>query len=159
MALAPYKGPAYMRFAREKTAQMTTSKMPFTIGKAQVFKNGKDLCFIGCGPVVWEALQAAVSLEKRGIKAMVINCHTVKPLDEKTILAAARKCKKVITIEEAQINGGLGGAVAELLSEKCPVPLVRVGINDHFGESGEPEELLHKFGLSKERLVKEGERM
>ena len=159
MALAAYKGPAYMRFAREKTAQMTTSKMPFTIGKAQVFKNGKDLCFIGCGPVVWEALQAAVSLEKRGIKAMVINCHTVKPLDEKTILAAARKCKKVITIEEAQINGGLGGAVAELLSEKCPVPLVRVGINDHFGESGEPEELLHKFGLSKERLVKEGERM
>jgi transketolase len=154
-ALAKYKGPAYMRFAREKTEQMTTSRTPFKIGKAQVFKEGKDIVLIGSGPVVYECLAAALKLQEKGIDAMVINCHTIKPLDEKTILAAAKKCKKVVTVEEAQITGGLGGAISEFLSETYPVKIKRIGVRDHFGESGEPEELLKKFGFSSENIVKE----
>ena len=153
-AIAVYKGPAYMRFAREKTAQVTTSKTPFEIGKAQVLKDGKDVALIAAGLLVHECLIAALELQKQGINAMVINCHTVKPLDEKTLVAAARKCKRAVTAEEHQTLGGLGGAVAELLSEKYPVPIRRVGVQDRFGESGEPDELLIKFGLSSLEIIK-----
>ncbi len=159
MAMASYKGPAYMRFAREKTPQMTTAQTSFEIGKAQVFKDGKDIALIGCGPVVYQCLEAARQLEKHGIYAMVINCHTIKPLDRGVIVSAARKCKLVITVEEAQINGGLGGAVAELLGEECPTLLKRIGVRDHYGESGSPQELLHKFSFSAEHIVKEARKM
>ena len=108
---------------------------------------------------MYQCVQAAVQLKKQGIHAMVINCHTIKPLDTKTILSVARKCKRVITVEEAQINGGLGGAIAELLSEECPTPLKRIGVRDHYGESGTPEELLHKFGFSAEHIVTEARKM
>ena len=155
MALAAYKGPGYMRFAREKTPQMTTVKTPFEIGKAQLLKEGADVCIIGAGPVVFECLKAAQLLEEKNINAMVINCHTIKPLDEKMILNAARKCKRVVTVEEAQIAGGLGGAVAEFLSEVYPVPIKRVGVRDHYGESGSPEELLEKFGFSAKHITQE----
>jgi transketolase len=155
IALAKYKGPCYMRFAREKTPQFTTKKTPFQIGKAQVLKNGGDVCIIAAGPVVYECLVAAENLQKKGISATVINSHTIKPLDEKTILTAVKKCKCVITVEEAQIIGGLGGAVAELLSEKCPIKLKRIGVKDHFGESGSPEELLKKFGFDANSIYKE----
>ncbi len=154
-ALARWKGPAYMRFAREKTEQMTTAKTPFEIGRAQIFKDGQDIAILGAGPRVYECLKAAQQLEQLGINALVINCHTIKPLDETTILAAAQKCKKVVTVEEAQIIGGLGGAIAELLAERFPVPLKRIGVQDHFGESGDPDELLKKFGLSADHIVKE----
>lgn len=159
LAMAQYKGPAYMRFAREKTEQMTTSATPFEIGKSQVFKDGKDIALIGAGPVVYQCLEAAKELEKHGIQAMVINCHTIKPLDHKTILSAARKCKRIITVEEAQVNGGLGGAVAEFLGEVYPTKMKRVGVRDHYGESGTPEELLHKFGFSAQHIVKEARKM
>ncbi|HLC52289.1 MAG TPA: transketolase family protein [Candidatus Nanoarchaeia archaeon] len=152
-ALAEYKGPAYMRFARHKTEQITTAKTPFKIGKAQVFKDGKDVALIGAGPMVYECLKAAEKLTEMGIEAMVVNCHTVKPLDGETLLAAAKKCKRIITVEEAQIIGGLGGAIAEFLVENYPVPLKRVGVRDRFGESGEPEELLKEFGLSSDHIV------
>src|SRR3989338_8677650 len=154
-ALADYKGPAYMRFAREKTAQVTTAKTPFEIGKAQILKDGEDIAIIGAGPLVYECLLAAGLLQERGVHAMVINCHTIKPLDKNTILNAARKCKRVLTVEEAQVNGGLGGAIAELLSEECPTKLKRIAVMDRFGESGEPEELIKKFGLSSEFIFKE----
>lgn len=154
-AIAAYEGPAYMRFAREKTEQMTTAKTPFEIGKAQVLKEGEDVAIIGAGPLVYECLLAAGLLQERGVHAMVINCHTIKPLDKNTLLAAARKCKKVLTVEEAQITGGLGGAIAELLSEEQPTKMKRIGVLDRFGESGEPDELIKKFGLSSEFIFKE----
>ncbi len=155
LALAQWKGPAYLRFARHKTPQITSAQTPFEIGKAQVLKEGKDVAIIACGPIVCNCLEAANLLETKKIKTMVINCHTIKPLDEKTILMAAKKCKRVVTVEEHQIVGGLGGAVAEYLSTVFPVPITRLGFKDHFGESGEPEEILKKAGLSTEQIVKE----
>lgn len=154
-AIAAYQGPSYMRFAREKTEQLTTLKTPFEIGKAQILKEGEDVAIIGAGPLLYECLLAAGLLQERGVHAMVINCHTIKPLDKTTILNAARKCKRVVTVEEAQITGGLGGAIAELLAEEQPTKLKRIGVLDRFGESGEPEELVKKFGLSSETIFKE----
>ncbi len=155
LALAVWKGPVYLRFARHKTPQITSAQTPFEIGKAQILKEGKDVAIIACGPIVCNCLEAANLLEAKRIKVMVINCHTIKPLDEKTILMAAKKCKKIITVEEHQIAGGLGGAVAEYLSTVYPIPITRMGFKDHFGESGEPEEILKKAGLSTEQIVKE----
>ncbi|HIJ11174.1 TPA: transketolase family protein, partial [Candidatus Woesearchaeota archaeon] len=159
MAVAKYKGPAYMRFARNKTQQMTTTKTPFVIGKAQVLKQGNDIALIGAGPVMYECLAAAHILQQKGINAMVINSHTIKPLDGKTILAAAKKCGKILTVEEAQITGGLGGAVAEFLAENHPTKMKRIGMKDRFGESGEPDELLKAFGFSAEHIVREARKL
>ncbi len=157
--IAKYNGPAYMRFAREKTAQMTTSKTPFQIGKAQVLKEGWDIAIIAAGPLLFQCLEAAVLLQESGVDAMIINSHTIKPLDEKTILMAAQRCRRVITVEEHQVIGGLGSAVAEFLSENCPVKMKRIGMPDSFGESGSPDELLDKFGLNAERIYKEAMEM
>jgi transketolase len=162
VALAEHKGTCYMRFAREKTPVMTTEKTPFKIGQAEVFKHGTDVTIIACGPLVYEALLAAEQLEEtrnkkqevRGIFCEVINCHTIKPLDKKTILESVKKTGRVVTVEEHQITGGLGGAVAEMLAENYPVPLERVGMPDHFGESGQPEELLKKWGMDKDGIIK-----
>lgn len=150
---AMLKGPVYIRFAREKTPIFTTEKTPFTIGRAEVFKQGEDIAIIACGTMVYEALLASHELEKQKVRAMVINCHTIKPLDTKTILMAAKTCGKVVTIEEHQITGGLGGAVAEYLSTAHPVPMKILGVRDRFGESGEPDELLTKYGLRSENIV------
>ena len=158
-ALAAHKGPAYMRFARDKTPQLTTKKTPFKIGEAQVLKGGSDICLIGAGPIIYECLEAASLLQEKNINAMVINCHTIKPLDHKTILDAAKKCQKIITVEEAQIAGGLGGVITEYLSEIYPVPIKRIGVRDHFGESGEPAQLLHKFGFSAQHIMDEATKM
>ncbi len=140
--------PTYIRFAREKTAVVTTDKTPFEIGRAEVFRHGKRVTIIACGPLVYEALLAAEEVDGE-----VINCHTIKPLDQRTILESVRKTHKVVTVEEHQITGGLGGVVAELLVEHEPVPMRRVGVRDRFGESGEPEELLKKFGLKAKDIV------
>lgn len=155
VAIAKFKGPAYMRFAREKTEQITTSNTPFKIGQAQILKDGKDIAIIAAGPPVYECLGAALRLQQRGINAMVINSHTVKPLDKKTILMAAKKCKRIVVVEEAQITGGLGGAISEFLSETYPTKIKRIGVKDHFGESGTPDELLKKFGFSANHVYKE----
>lgn len=148
VAMAEDKRPNYLRLAREATAVFTTDSTPFEIGKAQVFKEGSDITIIATGTMSYEALVAAQTLEKDGISVEVVHCATIKPLDEETILASVRKTKMVITVEEAQIAGGLGGAVAELLSEKEPTRLHRMGIKDRFGESGKPDELLRAFGLT-----------
>ena len=159
IAIAKYVGPAYMRFARVETDQMTTSKTPFKIGEAQVLKDGKDIALIGAGPVVSECLKAAEILEKQGINAMVINNHTIKPLDKKTILMAAKKCKKIVTVEEHQVTGGAGSSICEYLSSVYPVPIKRVGMPDRYGESGEPNELLSAFGFSAKHIVKEAKKL
>lgn len=148
VAMSEDKRPNYIRLAREATPVFTTDKTPFEIGKAQVFKEGKDITIVATGTMTYQALAAAKALEKDGISAEVVHCATVKPLDDVTILHSAKKTGHVITAEEAQITGGLGGAVAELLSEKLPTPLKRVGVKDRFGESGKPEELLRAFGLT-----------
>jgi len=153
-ALAKHKGPAYLRITRTPTPVFTTPKTDFVIGKAQILKTGNSLTVIAYGPGVYEVLLAARELSiKYKIDIEVVNCHTIKPLDEEAILKSAKKTHKVVTVEEHQIAGGLGGAVAELLSEKFPVQLVRLGMNDSFGESGTYENLLDKYELSKKHLV------
>jgi len=146
--------PAYIRFARDKSPIVTTDKTPFTIGKAEVFREGTDVAIVACGILVYQALLAAKQLEADNISAAVINCHTIKPLDAETITNAAKTTGAVVTVEEHQIAGGLGGAVAECLAENYPVPMKRVGIVDTFGESGSPDELLSKFGLTSANIVK-----
>jgi transketolase len=151
-AMAEDDRPNYLRLAREATPVFTTKQTPFEIGKAYVFAPGEDITVIATGTMTYQALAAAEKLFKDGIDVEVIHCPTIKPLDEETILRSAKRTGKVITVEEAQINGGLGGAVAELLGEKYPVPLKRLGMQDHFGESGTPEELLEHFGLTAKHI-------
>jgi len=140
--------PTYLRFTREKTPMITTAKTPFSIGKAEIFRKGKDVSIIACGPLVYQSLIAAQELAKYGIDCEVINNHTIKPLDSKTLLASVRKTKCVVTIEEHQLMAGAGSAVCELFAQKYPVPIEMVGMQDAFGESGTPSELLEKYGMS-----------
>lgn len=155
-AMARHPQPNYIRLSRADVPQVTSEKTPFEIGRAEVFTEGKDVTVIACGQMVYQALIAAKELEeeKSKLSIRVINCHTIKPLDSKTIIRAAEETGAVVTVEEHQITGGLGGTVAQLLSQNCPVPMKIVGIEDHFGESGEPEELLVKFGLTKKEIIK-----
>lgn len=148
IAMAQDSRPNYMRVAREKTPIITTELSPFEIGKAYTFKRGTDVTIVATGTMTYQALEAAKALEKDGVSAEVIHVPTIKPLDEETILESASRTRHVITAEEAQINGGLGGAVAELLSEQLPTKLHRIGMQDRFGESGQPDELLKHFGLT-----------
>ncbi|HSX39293.1 MAG TPA: transketolase C-terminal domain-containing protein [Candidatus Saccharimonadales bacterium] len=152
LAAANHVGPVYLRLTREATPHITTSHTPFEIGKAQVLMEGEHVTVICCGPLLRSALQVANRLDARGIRCDVINCSTIKPLDSETILKSVSKTRKVITIEEHQISGGLGGAVAELLTEKMPVPLRRMGAKDTFGESGSYDELLEKYGLGQKAI-------
>ena len=147
IALARLRGPAYIRFTRHKTSVFTVPKTPFRIGRAEVFRAGKDVTVIGCGPVLYEALLVADQLRAQKIDVEVINCHTVKPLDVTTIVRSARKTRHVVTVEEHQIHGGLGSAVTEALARHYPVPVEMVGMPDSFGESGEPEQLWKKYGM------------
>lgn len=146
-AIADMTGPCYVRYAREKSPVFTTDKTPFHIGKAITMREGTDVAIIACGPLVYRALQAAEALKKESIEAMVINMHTIKPLDEKAVLAAAKKCGAIVTVEEHQIKGGLGGAVAEYLATSLPTPIEFIGVHDQFGESGKPDELIEFFGM------------
>ena len=155
LAAARFSGPVYLRFAREKTPVMTTSDTPFEIGKAQKFWESKypKVAIIACGPLVHNALLAAAELEQEGIGSLVINMHTIKPLDETAVIEAATACGAVVTVEEHQIIGGLGGAVAELLAKHCPTPMEFVGVQNRFGESGEPTELIKHFGMAPEHIA------
>jgi transketolase len=152
-AAAAYKGPVYVRLGRNKVPTIFAADYRFAIGKGCLLRDGSDLTFIGTGLMTAQALAAAELLQQQGISARVLHIATVKPLDEELIIAAACDTGAVVTAEEHSIVGGLGGAVAELLSERCPVPLVRVGIKDRFGLSGKAEELLKYFGLMPENLV------
>jgi len=147
IAMAHDERPNYMRLAREATPVITTDKTPFQIGRAYIYAEGKDISLIATGTMTFHALIAAQLLAQDSISAEVIHVPTIKPLDNKVILDSARKTKAVITIEEGQINGGLGGAIAELLSEEEPTKLKRIGMNDHFGESGRADELMSHFSL------------
>ncbi len=151
---ASFKGPVYIRLGRSKLPVFTKSHTPFHIGKAELFWKGKDATVIACGIMVYQALLAAEELSKEGINIDVLNCHTIKPLDEHKILHSVKKTGCVVTAEEHQINGGLGGAIAELLSEHHPVPLKRIGVEDSFGESGKADELMKKYGLTAHDIVK-----
>lgn len=154
VAAAAWDGPVYLRVGRAKTPSVTDPKKPFRLGQAVTLRPGKDVAIVACGVMVAKALEAAETLAAKGLKAMVVNLHTVKPLDAKTLLAAAKKCGAVVTAEEHQLAGGIGSAVAELLSQKFPVPIEMVGVHDTYGESGEAEELLEKYGLTAEAIAK-----
>lgn len=148
LALATNRKPAYMRLAREGTPVFTTVNTPFELGKAYVMREGADITLIGTGTMTYQCLVAAKILAGDGVEAEVLHVPTIKPLDAKTILASVKKTGLVVTAEEAQAAGGLGGAVSELLSAELPTPVRRVGMQDRFGESGEPDELLKAFGLT-----------
>ncbi len=147
-ALIQCKGPVYIRFGREPRPDFTHEEMGFRIEKAQELNPGMDITVIATGHMVWEALQAAYEMKQKGITIRVINVHTIKPLDEETIIRAAKETNAVITAEEHQVAGGLGGSVAELLSRHCPVPMDFIGMNNSFGESGQPEELMAKYKMN-----------
>ena len=148
-----YEGPVYIRFGRAAVPVFHEEGMNFQIGKGEVLKEGTDVAIIANGLMVGEALVAAEELATAGINAMVINMATIKPLDEELVLAAARKCGKVITCEEHSVIGGLGEAVCSCLAEKCPTVVRRIGVNDEFGHSGPAAALLKQFGLSAEHIV------
>lgn len=156
LASAKIWGPIYLRFAREKTKLLTSRETPFEPGRAELFwepaKKKIDVLICACGPMVYEAMLAAKNLEKEKISAAVLNVHTIKPLDEKTILHLGKIAGAVVVAEEHQIAGGLGGAVAELLVAKAPMPLERVGMPDKFGQSGKPAELMEVYGLRAEDI-------
>ncbi|MFH1779715.1 MAG: transketolase family protein [Candidatus Micrarchaeota archaeon] len=153
-AFVKHKGPCYFRLGREATPIVTTKKTPFAIGKAEIFRSGKDVTVIACGAMVYEALIAANALEKEGIDCEVINNHSIKPIDEETIIKSAKKTKRVVTAEEHQVAGGMGSAVAEVLSRKAPTRIEFVGMKDCFGESGQPNELMQKYGLNSNAIIK-----
>lgn len=148
IAAASIWGPVYLRFQREKTQIITTEETPFVLGKIEIFWTSKKpvVLIIATGPIIYQALWAARDLEKEKVNVLVVNCHTIKPLD-KEIVELAKKCRAVVTVEEHQIFGGLGSAVAEILATNFPVPMEFVGIKDTFGASGSPKELLKKYGL------------
>lgn len=146
-AAAKMKGPVYMRFAREATPIITTEESPFGIGKANLLRDGKDVAIIACGPLVYNSLIAAEEMSKEGIEVLVLNNHTIKPMDEKAVIDAAKKTGAVVTVEEHQVNGGMGSAVAEILARNYPAPMEFVGVQDRFGESGSPSQLLEHFGM------------
>jgi transketolase len=161
LAAAKIWGPVYLRFGREKSPVITTEATPFTPGKAQIFWQSKKprAVIIACGMLVYNALVAAKELEKEKIGMIVLNNASIKPLDEKTILDLVSRYPAVVTVEEHQIQGGLGGAVAELLAKHKPVPMEFVGLRDTFGESGTPSELIEKYGMGVEDIKKAVEKV
>ena len=153
-AIADHEGPVYLRFGRPKVPIFTDANADFQIGKADVIFEGKDVSIIACGHLVWKAVEAAQELAKEGIDAEVINMHTIKPLDEETILKTVAKTGCVVTAEEHMLNGGLGDSVAQVLARNNPTPQEYVGVNDTFGESGTPDELMTKYGIDTADVIK-----
>jgi transketolase len=147
LALTDLQGPVYLRFAREKSPIVTTEQTPFEVGKAQVFRDGKDVAIVACGILVYNALIAAQELAREGIDCMVINNHTIKPMDEPAIVEAANRCAAIVTVEEHQVHAGMGSRVAEILAQRHPVPIEFVGVHDQFGQSGDPVELIEHYGM------------
>jgi transketolase len=152
-AIAKTEGPVYLRFGRPKVPIFTDENADFVIGKADVIFEGSDVSVIACGHLVWKAIEAAQELAKEGIDVEVINMHTIKPLDEEAILKTARKTRCVVTAEEHMLNGGLGDAVAQVLTRNEPMPQEFVGVNDTFGESGTPDELMAKYGIDTKDVI------
>ncbi len=159
LALGKHVGPAYLRFGRPSWPVFMAADRPFTIGKADKLIDGKDVTIFATGHMVWQAIEAEAKLAEKGIGAEVINIHTIKPLDVEAILASVQKTKCVVTCEEHQINGGLGDSVAQVLARFYPAPQEMVAVNDSFGESGTPMQLLEKYGLSPNDIIKAVEKV
>jgi transketolase len=153
IAIADYDGPVYLRFGRPKVPNFTAENHEFKIGKALHLKKGNDVTIFATGHLVWEALEAAKKLIDKKISAEVINIHTIKPLDKEAILKAVKKTRCVVTAEEHMINGGLGDSIAQLLSSQNPTPIEMIGVNDSFGESGKPMQLMEKYGLTAANII------
>jgi transketolase len=158
IAIADHQGPVYLRFGRPSWP-IFTNPADFKIGKAQVFSEGTDVTIFACGHLVWNAIQAGVILQEKGISVEVINIHTIKPLDEATVIASLRKTKCAVTAEEHNIIGGLGDSIAQCASKHLPVPIEYVGTKDTFGESGTPAQLLKKYGLDIPDIVAAAEKV
>ena len=159
IAIADYVGPVYLRFGRPTVANFTPEYQTFEIGKGILLNEGKDVTIIATGHLVWEALLACEELEQKGISAEVIDIHTIKPLDEELILTSVKKTKAVVTCEEHNYYGGLGESIARVLTQRYPVPQEFVAVNDTFGESGTPAQLMQKYGLDKEGILKAVEKV
>ena len=152
-AAADYIGPMYLRFARLASPTIHNEDYEFDLFHGEVMRDGNDVAIIACGMMVPRALEAAERLAAEGINARVVNMHTIKPIDEELVEQCARECGKIVTIEEASYVGGLGSAVCEVVAERCPVPVKRIGMPDIFGKSGAGAELLDEFGLSAEHII------
>ncbi|QCK15974.1 transketolase family protein [Mangrovivirga cuniculi] len=159
LAVAKHEGPVYLRFGRPKWPVFTPEDQTFEIGKAIKMIEGSDVTIFATGHMVWYAIEAEAKLEEMGINAEVINIHTIKPIDREAIIESVKKTGCAVTAEEHQINGGLGESVASVLSRELPAPLEIIGVNDSFGESGKPEELLAKYGLSPEAIVEAAQKV
>ncbi len=153
IAIAEHEGPVYLRFGRPAVPNFTDAEQKFEIGKAVLLNEGKDVTIFATGHLVWKAIEAGEQLAALGIDAEIINIHTIKPLDEQAVLTSAKKTRCVVTAEEHQMNGGLGDSIAQLLSRELPTPLEMVAVNDSFGESGTPDQLMTKYGLDAVNIV------
>jgi transketolase len=159
IAIAEHEGPVYLRFGRPSWPIFTSPAEPFQIGKAQFFSEGSDVSIFACGHMVWKAIEAGKILEEKGIKAEVINIHTVKPLDSEAVIRSLRKTKCAVTVEEHNIIGGMGDAIAQAAVKEFPVPIEYVGTKDTFGESGTPMQLLAKYGLDTPNIIEAVEKV
>ncbi|MBT9395561.1 transketolase family protein [Hymenobacter sp. NST-14] len=159
LAIADYEGPVYLRFGRPVVPNFTPADQPFEIGKGVLLNEGADVSIFATGHLVWKAILAGKLLAEKGINAEIINLHTIKPLDAQMILESARKTRCVVTAEEHQMNGGLGDSIAQLLAREEPLPLEMVAVNDSFGESGTPDQLMEKYGLNEAAIVRAVEKV
>lgn len=153
IAIAKHEGPVYLRFGRPAVPNFTPADQEFVIGKAVMLNEGKDVSIFATGHLVWKAIEAGQQLASMGISAEIINIHTIKPLDEAAVLASVRKTKCVVTAEEHQRNGGLGDSIAQVLAMHHPAPIEMVAVNDSFGESGTPDQLMKKYGLDTPDII------
>jgi transketolase len=153
LALSERWGPSYLRLGREKSPVITTEETPFEVGKAQIFREGGDVAIVACGILVYNALMAADKLSAEGIECRVVNNHTVKPMDDAAIVAAARDCGAIVTVEEHQKHAGMGSRVAEIVAQTYPVPIEFIGVDDRFGQSGDPLELIEFYGMGIDAIV------
>ena len=159
IAIAKYDGPVYLRFGRPKMPVFTPADQEFNIGEAVMLNEGTDVTIVATGHLVWEAIEAGHILAEMGINTEIINIHTIKPLDASAILKSVEKTGCIVTAEEHQMNGGLGDSIAQLLARKRPTPIEMVAVNDSFGESGKPSELMEKYGLTRTDIVKSVEKI
>jgi transketolase len=158
IAIADYEGPVYLRFGRP-VWPIFTSDLPFEIGKAQIFSEGSDVTIFACGHLVWKAIEAGIILQERGISVEVINIHTIKPIDTEAVIKSITKTKCAVTAEEHNVIGGLGDAIAQIAAKNFPIPIEYVGTNDTFGESGTPDQLLEKYGLTSQHIIAAAEKV
>jgi transketolase len=159
MAIADLQGPVYLRFGRPSWPIFTNPEEPFVIGKAQQFSEGTDVSIFACGHMVWNAIQAGVALQEKGLGVEVINIHTIKPIDTEAVINSIRKTRCAVTVEEHNIIGGLGDAIAQVAAKNFPVPIEYIGTKDTFGESGTPDQLLKKYGLDIPDIIKAAEKV